>query len=97
MAETLEILSVQPEERGRHETAKQIESLFEKRCKEFKEEYHMNFGVYYTPAENLCYTAMKKFKSKYGIIKERIRKGILYKQYPYSSVGECYIVREDRS
>ena len=29
----------------------------------------MNFGVYYTPAENLCYTALKKFRSKYGIIK----------------------------
>lgn len=28
----------------------------------------MNFGVYYTPAENLCYTAMKKFKEKYGVI-----------------------------
>jgi ribonucleoside-triphosphate reductase len=24
--------------------------------------------VYYTPAENLCYTAMKKFKEKYGEI-----------------------------
>ena len=28
----------------------------------------MNFGVYYTPAENLCYTAMSKFKEKYGEI-----------------------------
>ena len=48
--------------------AKQIEELFSKRCKEYKERYKLNFGVYYTPAENLCYTAMKKFQEKYGII-----------------------------
>lgn len=50
--------------------AKEIEYLFNKRCKEFKEDYHLNFGVYYTPAENLCYTAMKKFRDKYGVIKD---------------------------
>lgn len=49
--------------------AKKIEQLFKDRCAEFKEEYKLNFGVYYTPAENLCYTAMKKFKDKYGVIK----------------------------
>ena len=49
--------------------AKEIESLFKTRCAEFKESYKLNFGVYYTPAENLCYTALKKFRSKYGIIK----------------------------
>ena len=43
--------------------AKRIESLFQKRCDEFKHQYSLNFGVYYTPAENLCYKAMK-----YGII-----------------------------
>ena len=48
--------------------AKVIEGLFNKRCKEFKEKYSLNFGVYYTPAENLCYTAMKKFREKYGVI-----------------------------
>lgn len=48
--------------------AKRIEGLFKKRCSEFKENYKLNFGVYYTPAENLCYTAMTKFKEKYGII-----------------------------
>ena len=48
--------------------AKHIEQLFKTRCAEFKQEYKLNFGVYYTPAENLCYTAMKKFKQKYGII-----------------------------
>ena len=51
------------------ELAKKIEQLFKDRCAEFKQEYKLNFGVYYTPAENLCYTAMKKFKAKYGVIK----------------------------
>ena len=50
------------------EVAKRIERLFRKKCADFKEEYKLNFGVYFTPAENLCYTAMKKFKDKYGII-----------------------------
>jgi ribonucleoside-triphosphate reductase (formate) len=50
------------------DVAKRIFKLFKKKCNEFKEEYHLNFGVYNTPAENLCYTAMKKFKNKYGTI-----------------------------
>ena len=50
------------------ELAKEIESLFNKRCAEFKKKYSLNFGVYYTPAENLCHTAMKRFKEKYGEI-----------------------------
>ena len=48
--------------------AKKIEKLFKDRCAEFKKEYSLNFGVYYTPAENLCKTAMIKFKEKYGEI-----------------------------
>lgn len=48
--------------------AKKIEQLFKTRCAEFKQKYKLNFGVYYTPAENLCYTALKKFRDKYGII-----------------------------
>ena len=52
------------------EMAKRIEELFKKRCAEFKEEYQLNFGVYFTPAENLCHTALKKFREKYGIIKD---------------------------
>lgn len=50
LAETLEILV------GCNHTsvkgmalAKQIEALFKQRCAEFKEEYKLNFGVYYTP------------------------------------------------
>ena len=48
--------------------AKRIEQLFKDRCAEFKKQYSLNFGVYYTPAENLCYTALKKFRDKYGVI-----------------------------
>ena len=69
LAETLQILigkdHTTPEGM---ELAKRIEQLFKDRCAEFKEKYKLNFGVYMTPAENLCYTAMKKFKEKYGII-----------------------------
>ena len=50
------------------EFAKHIEQLFKNRCAEFKERYKLNFGVYFTPAENLCYTALKKFRNKYGVI-----------------------------
>lgn len=48
--------------------AKRICQLYKNRCNEFKQEYKLNFGVYYTPAENLCYTAMQKFKDTYGVI-----------------------------
>jgi ribonucleoside-triphosphate reductase len=69
LAETLQILIGEDHttEKGM-KLAKQIEELFAKRCKEFKEQYKLNFGVYYSPAENLCYTAMKKFKKQYGVI-----------------------------
>ena len=50
------------------ELAKRVEQLFKDRCAEFKKEYSLNFGVYYTPAESLCYTALKKFRAKYGVI-----------------------------
>lgn len=69
LAETLQILI------GKDHTtkegmdlAKKIEGLFKQRCTEYKEKYKLNFGVYYTPAENLCYTAMTKFKQQYGEI-----------------------------
>ena len=69
LAETLQILigCDHTTEKGM-ELAKQIEQLFKDRCVEFKEQYKLNFGVYYTPAENLCFTAMKKFQEKYGEI-----------------------------
>ena len=69
LAETLQILMGcdHTESKGM-EFAKEIEELFKKRCAQFKEKYSLNFGVYYTPAENLCHTAMKKFRAKYGVI-----------------------------
>lgn len=45
--------------------AKEIEKMFNVRCGEFKKEYKLNFGVYYTPAESLCGTALRKFKKDF--------------------------------
>ena len=69
LAETLQILigCDHTEEKGM-QLAKRIEQLFKTRCAEFKEQYKLNFGVYYTPAENLCYKALKIFRQKYGVI-----------------------------
>lgn len=69
IAETLQILvgCNHTTEKGMM-LAKGIEQLFKDRCTEYKKEYSLNFGVYYTPAENLCFTAMTKFKEKYGEI-----------------------------
>jgi ribonucleoside-triphosphate reductase len=69
LAETLQILI------GKDHTtdegmalAKRIEGIFKELCAKYKEQDKLNFGVYYTPAENLCYTAMNKFKKEYGEI-----------------------------
>lgn len=69
LAEALQILvgCDHTEETGM-ELAKRIEQLFKTRCAQFKAQYSLNFGVYFTPAENLCYTAMKKFRDTYGEI-----------------------------
>ena len=69
LAEALQILigCDHTEPRGM-QYAKEIEALFKMRCAEFKEKYQLNFGVYFTPAENLCHTSLKKFRAKYGII-----------------------------
>ena len=50
LAETLQILigEDQTTEKGM-KIAKKIEKLFNDRCKEFKQEYKLNFGVYLTP------------------------------------------------
>lgn len=70
LAESLQILigENQLSERGMN-LAIEIEKLFKEKCIKFKNEYKLNFGVYYSPAENLCYTSMQKFKEKYGVIK----------------------------
>lgn len=69
LAETLQILVGCDHTKPRGmELAKRIEQLFKDRCTQFKAEEQLNFGVYYTPAENLCFTAMTKFREKYGEI-----------------------------
>lgn len=70
MAETLQILIGEDQtcDNGL-ELAKRICQLYKDRCDEFKHKYSLNFGVYFTPAENLCFTAMQRFKAKYGDIK----------------------------
>ena len=69
LAETLQILiGTDHTTKKGMELAKQIEQLFKDRCAEYKQRYKLNFGVYMTPAQNLCYTAMKKFQNKYGKI-----------------------------
>ena len=69
LAETLQILIGEDHTTDKGlALAKRIEQLFKDRCAEFKEQYKLNFGVYFSPAENLCYTSMQKFKNKYGII-----------------------------
>lgn len=71
LAETLQLLigknQLAPEGM---ELAKRICKLYKDRCAEFKEQYRLNFGVYFTPAENLCHTALEKFRDKYGVIKD---------------------------
>lgn len=69
LAETLQILigCDHTTDKGM-ELAKRIEKLFYDRCAEFKAEYKLNFGTYFSPSENLCYTSMQKFKDKYGVI-----------------------------
>lgn len=69
LAETLQILigTDQCTKKGM-ELAKRIEELFKRKCSEFKNEYKLNFGVYYTPAEGLSKTSFDKFVKKYGLI-----------------------------
>lgn len=69
LAETLQILI------GKDHTTKEgmqlaieIETLFKEKCAKFKKDNKLNFGVYFSPSENLCRTAMTKFKDKYGEI-----------------------------
>ena len=50
LAETLQLLvGCNHVQKKGMKVAKEIEKLFNTRCKEFKNEYKLNFGVYYTP------------------------------------------------
>jgi len=69
LAETLQVLIGKDHTTDEGmELAKKIEGLFSEKIKGYKEKYKLNFGVYFTPAENLCHTALKKFRDKYGVI-----------------------------
>ena len=69
LAEALQILIGEDHTSARGMAfAKEIYQLFKDKCAKYKEQYKLNFGVYMTPAENLCYTAMNRFREKYGII-----------------------------
>lgn len=70
LAEALQILVEcdHTKKRGM-DLAIKIETLYRDKCAKFKKDLKLNFGVYFTPAENLCFTAMNKFKEKYGEIK----------------------------
>lgn len=71
VAETLQLLIGKDQTTAEGlELAKKICELYKVRCAQFKQQYKLNFGVYYTPAENLVYTSMLKFKAKYGEIKD---------------------------
>ena len=50
------------------ELTDKVVGMYVQKCKEYKEALHLNFAVYYTPAENLCHTALKNFRKKYGVI-----------------------------
>lgn len=69
LAETLQLLIGKDHttEEGM-DLAIRIETLFNEKCTDYKNKYKLNFGVYYTPAENLCHTALKAFRNTYGII-----------------------------
>ena len=66
LAETLQILigCDHTEEKGM-KLAKQIEELFSRRCSEFKKEYKLNFGVYYTPECNIYHLWGHKMATSY--------------------------------
>lgn len=69
LAEALQIIvGCDHTEKDGMELAHKVEAMFRDKCNEYKKKYSLNFGVYMSPAENLCYTAMKKFKDRYGII-----------------------------
>lgn len=69
LAETLRLLTGHDHTNPKSmKLAHRIESLFNKKCAEFKKNDHLNFGVYYTPAENLCKTSLRKFRDRFGVV-----------------------------
>lgn len=69
LAETLRLLTGHDHtNKESMKLAHRIEKLFFDKCTEFKNHDKLNFGVYYTPAENLCKTSLQKFRNRFGII-----------------------------
>lgn len=46
----------------------EMTSRINKFCAEASDRNNLNFSMYYTPAENLCYTAMNKLIHRFGVI-----------------------------
>ena len=61
--------------------ALKIVRLLNNKCKEYAEQYDLNFGLYFTPAENLCKTAVNMLKLHYGEIE-----GVTDKKYLTNSI-----------
>lgn len=58
------------------EFAESVVKFIKDKCKEYSDEYDLNFGCYATPAESLCHTSMKRCQDKHGILE-----GITDKEY----------------
>lgn len=53
-----------------HKFALSVVDYISKYAKEASERNNLNFGVYFTPAESLCHTALKALREQYGIIED---------------------------
>ena len=61
--------------------ALKIVRYIKEKCNEYAEKYDLNFGQYFTPAENLCKTAMVNLKAQYGIVE-----GVTSRKYLTNSI-----------
>ena len=61
--------------------ALKIVRIIDEYCKKASKEYNMNFSQYFTPAENLCKTALETLKIYYGEIE-----GVTDKKYITNSI-----------
>ena len=70
LAETLLILigKTQVDEEGLN-LGQSIEKHIKEKCAEFKKKFSRNYGNYLTPAENLCFKSLTKFRNQFGKIK----------------------------
>lgn len=64
-----------------YEFAMSLVKKADKFCKDSTEQFKMNFSLYFTPAENLCNTALERLKGIYGVVE-----GITDRDYLTNSV-----------